>query len=240
MLGARNTALSGASLTLDDEWSTANNVGVLGRLDQSGGAITYQNRYNVPEFMVIGGSFAQHWKVFNTGLSYYRFGGDLYNEQKVGLAVGNSLQMVSLGAGINMIQFNIEGLGSWQYWVLEFGGTAQLTDELMLGAHIFNISAGNGIPIIMKAGFSYRPLEELMINVETHKSIDQSARFVGGIEYLLIRPLAIRTGISTVPFRSSYGLGIFLSPFNLNYAFSDQADLGAVHEFSINFSLIKQ
>ncbi len=239
-LGARNAALAGASLAIQDAWSTSNNVGMIGRIENSSGAITYQNRYNIRDFMVLGGSFIQPWKWFNTGLSFYRFGGDLFSEQKIGLAIGNKLQMVSLGAGVNMIQYQIEGLGSWHYWVIEFGGVAQLTDQLFIGAHIFNISVGDEMPVIMKAGLSWQPLKELMINIETHKSLENEARFAGGIEYLIIKPIALRTGISTAPFKSAYGIGFLLNPFDFNYAFTSQSDLGAVHEVSLNFSLGKK
>ncbi len=238
-LGARNSALGGASLTINDAWANLNNVGMIGRAKNPTGAITYQNRYNIPEFMVLGGSYIQTFGLFNSGLSFYRFGTDLYSEQKFGLAVGNTLQMVSLGAGVNLIQYRIEGLGSWQYWVFELGGVAQLTDQLFIGAHIFNVSTGDNIPVIMKAGLSYRPIEKLMINMETHKALDADARLVAGIEYFIIKPLALRSGISTRPFKSAFGLGFVLHLFDVNYAFSDQSDLGSIHEVSLNFSLGK-
>ena len=238
-LGARNSALAGASLTINDAWANHNNVGMIGRVENATGAITYQNRYNIPEFMVLGGSYIQTFGLFNSGLSFYRFGTDLYSEHKLGLAVGNTIQMVSIGAGANLIQYRIEGLGSWQYWAFELGGVAQLSDQLFIGAHIFNISTGNHVPVIMKAGLSYRPISELMINLETHKALDTDARFVAGIEYFIIKPLALRTGISTRPFKSAFGLGFILHPFDINYAFSDQSDLGSIHEVSLNFSLGK-
>ena len=238
-LGARNSALAGASLTINDAWANHNNVGMIGRAENATGAITYQNRYNIPEFMVLGGSYIQTFGLFNSGLSFYRFGTDLYSEQKLGLAIGNTIQMVSIGAGANMIQYRIEGLGSWQYWAFELGGVAQLSDQLFIGAHIFNISTGDHVPVIMKAGLSYRPISELMINLETHKALNTDARIVAGIEYFIIKPLALRTGISTRPFKSAFGLGFILHPFDINYAFSDQSDIGSIHEVSLNFSLGK-
>ncbi len=236
-LGARNSALSGATLTIGDAWATFNNVGAIGNLENSTGAITYQNRYNIPEFMVLGGSFIQVSKWVNTGLSFYRFGDNLFNEQKAGLSIGNKIQMVSLGAGANLLQYKIKGLDTWQYWVFEFGGVAQLSEQLFIGAHIFNISVDTEVPVIMKAGISYQPLSDLMINIETHKSVDANARLVTGIEYYLIRSLALRSGFSTNPFKSAYGLGIVLNLFDFNYAFSSQSDLGSIHEISLNFSL---
>ncbi len=239
-LGARNNALAGASLTINDAWATLNNVGMIGRAEHSTGALTYQNRYNIPEFMVLGGSYIQTFGLFNGGLSFYRFGTDLFSEQKLGLAFGNTIQMVSIGGGVNLIQYRIEGLGSWQYWVFELGGVAQLSDQLFIGAHIFNISTHDDTPVIMKAGISYRPITDLMINIETHKSLNAETRFVAGIEYFLIKPLALRSGFSTNPFKSAYGLGFILSPFDFNYAFSNQSDIGAIHELSLNFSFGKQ
>lgn len=236
-LGARSNALAGASLTINDAWANLNSIGTIGRVENTTGAITYQNRYNVPEFMVLGGSIIQPLNWFNAGLSFYRFGNDLFSEQKAGLAIGNTIQMVSLGLAANLIQYRIEGLGSWNYWVFEFGGVAQLTDQILIGAHIFNMSVGEDIPVTMKAGLSYRPLPNLMINAETHKTLEYQARFVGGIEFYLIDPIAIRSGISTNPFKSAYGFGIKIKPFIFNYAFSSQSNLGIVHEISLDFML---
>ncbi|XOV90897.1 MAG: hypothetical protein ACFHWX_11875 [Bacteroidota bacterium] len=239
-LGARSNALAGASLTINDAWSNLNNIGTIGRVESTTGAITYQNRYNIPEFMVLGVSYIQPLNWFNAGMSFYRFGNDLFSEQKAGLAIGNKIQMVSLGFGANLIQYRIEGLGSWQYWVFEFGGVAQLTDQIFIGAHIFNMGVGKDIPVSMKSGLSYRPMSTLMINAEIHKTLDSKARFVGGIEYHIIDPIALRSGISTNPFKSAYGLGFKIKPFVFNYAFINQGDLGVVHEISLDFLLEKK
>ena len=169
-LGARNLALSGSTITIADSWSPLNNVGTIGNVTRSTSSVTYQNRYNIKEFMVLGASGILSTPWVNGGIGFYRFGNSLYSEQKINVALGHRIQMVSLGVGLNLIQYHIEGLGSWNYWALEFGGVAQLTDKFFIGTHIFNIKVDPLLPIIMKMGISYRPIKTLMINLESEKS----------------------------------------------------------------------
>ena len=131
-LGARNLSLAGSTITIADSWSTLNNVGAIGMVTNSTASFTYQNRYNIEEFMVLGASGVLTTSWINGGVGFYRFGNQLYSEQKMNIALGHRIQMISLGAGLNLIQHHIEGLGSWNYWALEFGGVAQLTDNFLL------------------------------------------------------------------------------------------------------------
>ena len=185
--------------------------------------------------MVLGASGVLTTSWINGGVGFYRFGNQLYSEQKMNIALGHRIQMISLGAGLNLIQHHIEGLGSWNYWALEFGGVAQLTDNFFIGTHIFNIKVDPLLPIIMKMGISYRPIKSLMINLESEKSLQASARIRSGIEYQIIHPVILRTGFATNPFSHSFGMGLRIRFLNLNYGISNQTNIGSVQEFSLVF-----
>ena len=98
--GARSAGLGGASITLADEYSLFNNIGGLGRVEAHTLFAGYQNRFNLSEFQVIGGGGIFHHKLANAGIGYYKFGDDLFSQQKLHLAIGNTFQMVSLGLGV--------------------------------------------------------------------------------------------------------------------------------------------
>ncbi|MBC6410017.1 MAG: hypothetical protein GDA42_06105 [Ekhidna sp.] len=244
--GARSSAMGGASLTLADEYSLFNNIGALGRLDHHSIFAGYQNRYGITEFQTIAGGAVYKHRLGNAGVGYYKFGDDLFSEQRLHLAIGNQLQMVSLGLGVDIIQYHVESVGTKQVMVVEFGGLAEITPQLFFGAHIFNITqaetglqSDESLPTVMKAGFSYRPSDELILSVEVEKDLDFDEIIKAGIEYMIVKDIFLRTGISTRPFIAAFGIGFHPKRLKLDYAFSDDSELGNIHEITIAYQLGK-
>lgn len=242
-LGARSAALGGASLTLGDEFSLFNNIGGLGIVENHAAFAGYQNRFGVSSFQSIGAGAVYTTGIGNAGLGFFKFGDDLYSQQRIHLAVGSKIQMVSLGFGADLIQYNISTVGSKQLIALEFGGIAKISEQFVFGAHIFNLNqaklseeTNERVPTIMKAGLSYRPSNELMINVEVEKDLDFDEVIKAGVEYELVENIFLRTGISTDPFLSSFGIGFHPKNFKLDYAYSNDSNLGSIHDLSISYS----
>lgn len=244
-LGARNGALSGATITLKDEWSVFNNPGAAGSAEKSAAMVSYQNRYNIPGFHVIGGGFLLTSKFLNTGLKYWKFGDELFSQQLAGLILGNRFQMVSLGLGINLLQTAIEGLDTRRVWIFEFGGRAEITEKLIFGAHVFNLRHGELHPVTMKAGLSLRPIPPLMFNLEVEKKLEIDETIKIGLEYEVISKLFIRTGISIQPnnlelrVKNTFGFGLRPVSFVIDYGISAESPLGLVHEISLTYLLKK-
>lgn len=244
--GARSSGMAGASLTLGDEYSLFNNIGGLGRVESHAAFAGYQNRYGISEFQVIGGGGIFHHKLGNAGIGYYKFGDEFFSEQRIHAAIGNKLQMISLGLGVDLVQYNISTVGTRHVVALQFGGVAELTPQLFFGAHIFNLNqaeitseTGDKLPTVMKGGFSYRPSDELIINLEVEKDLDFDEIFKAGIEYQVIERVFIRTGISTEPFISAFGVGFHPKNLKFDYSFSNDSRLGNVHEISFAYSFKK-
>ena len=244
-LGARSGGLGGTSSTLVDGWSIFNNIGALGALEQSSGMLSYQNRYDISAFQVVGGGYVQHTQPFNAGISFFRFGDELFNQQKMSLAIGNRFNRVSLGLGVGFVQYSIESLGNQQAVVLEFGGLAILTEQLTLGAHAYNITQSRlsdeeTLPTVLKAGLAYTPTSALLISVEVQKDLDFDAILRAGLEYQMVKNVWLRTGFNTQPFQSAFGAGWKWKVFRIDYAFSDQTDLGTIHEISLTYLLKRE
>lgn len=242
-LGARSAALGGASLTIGDEYSLFNNVGGLGLVENHSVFAGYQNRFGVSSFQTIGAGAVYTTDLGNAGIGFYKFGDDLFSQQRVHLAIGNKIQMVSLGLGVDLLQYNISTVGSKQVLALQFGGIAEISDKLIFGAHIFNLNQAKldketeyRVPTVMKGGVSYRPSDELMINLEVEKDLDFAEIIKVGIEYQLIENIFLRTGISTEPFLSAFGIGVHPKDFKFDYAYSNDSDLGNIHDITISYS----
>jgi hypothetical protein len=238
-LGASNAAFAGASSTNSDPWCLFNNIGALGRINNASAILAYQNRFNIPSFQVVGAGLIYPTKISTIGSSFYRFGDETYNQQRVNLSIGNQLQMVSLGAGINLIQFHVEGLETKNRIVFELGGLVELTPQIFLGAHIFNIQENSLIPAVMKAGLSYRPSKELMLNVETQKELGFRDTFKAGLQYQIISRLYLRTGFCTAPLKSAFGFGLHINKFVFDYAFTANPSLGGINDISLTIPIAK-
>lgn len=245
-LGARNASLGGASTTLGDQWSLFNNVGALALNNENAVFTSYQNRFNLSEFQVVGAGYIRVVRKTVGGVGFYRFGDDLFSEQRVNLAIGHKLDRVSLGLSIDYLQYNIATIGTKGRLLFEFGGVAEITDHIQFGAHIFNVNQAKltsenpeRLPTVMKAGLSFRPSDDLMINIETEKDLDFDEVFRLGLEYQIIENLFLRTGFSTAPFNGAFGIGFYPRKFQFDYSFSDNTTLGGVHEISISYLLKK-
>jgi len=246
-LGARAVGMANTSVTLDDPYSVFNNVGGIAGVENTSLLFSYQNRYQLSEFNTFGTGIIKPFAFGTLGFSLFRFGSSLFNEQKLGLSFGNKFGIASLGAQINYLQLNVEGFGNKGLLVLEFGGIAELTPKLFIGAHIFNINQAKvssefdeKIPTVIKAGISYRPFSKLMLNIETEKDIDFDPVFKAGLEYLIIDQVSFRTGITADPFQNFWGLGFKARNVIIDYSFSIDSDLGNVHQLSLVYQLKKR
>jgi hypothetical protein len=246
-MGARSSGMSHASVTLSDPWSIFNNISGIASLKNIHAGFTFENRYNIKSFDRIGAMLICPIKYGVPGINFYKFGDQHYNEEKVGIGYAHQIMKVSLGIKINYLQISMEELRSRRAVVIEFGGIAEITPQLIFGAHIYNLNQAkiNGyekeyIPTIMKAGLSYRPFSKLMINVETEKDMDYQASFKVGMEYKIIDNFCIRTGFSTYPFNGSCGLGFNKKNFYIDYSFSTHTQLGFINQVSLHYQFNKK
>ena len=245
-IGARSSGMAGSSLTFGDEYSLFNNVGGLGRVKNHAAFAAYQNRYGISEFQVVGAGALYHSELGNGGIGFYKFGDDIYSEQRLHLAFGNKIQMVSLGLGMDLLQYDISTIGATRALAIQFGGIAEITPQLKFGAHIYNLNqakisgeSGERIPTIMKAGISYQPSDELIITTEVEKDLDFDEVFKVGMEYQVVERVYFRTGISTQPFLGAFGLGFHPKNLKFDYSFSNESRLGSIHEISVSYSFLK-
>lgn len=236
--------MAGASVTIRDPYSLFNNIGCLAKVMQHSVFGGYQSRYGIREFQVVGAGVVYHSEIGNAGVGFYKFGDDLYSQQKVHLAISNQFQMVSLGVGVDLVQYTISTIGTKQALAIQFGGVAEISSQFSFGAHIYNLNqaklvkeTGESIPTLMKAGISWQPGSELMINIEVEKDLDFDEVLKVGLEYQIIENVYLRTGIRTRPFVSSFGVGFSPKKFLFDYSYTGDSALGAIHELSLAYAI---
>ena len=245
--GARSMGLANTHVTVEDGWSIFNNVGAMGRVKLNQAFFGYDHRLGLNELTTLaaGSTLVNDWGVVGLSLSHY--GGKLFNQQNIGLGFSNTLGIVSFGIKVNYFQTNIEGFGRNASPVLEFGGTAILSPGLYFGAHVYNFTRAklgkisqDYLPTVIKTGISYRPSEKLMINVEAEKEILLSPQLKIGIEYNLLNRFWARSGIHANPNNLFFGMGFKPKRYHIDYALSQNYQLGYTHHFSFSYLFLKE
>lgn len=247
VMGARAAALANTSVTIGDEWSLFNNPGATATTEDQAFGVSHERRFGVAGFNTYAATAVFSLNTYGTpGLGLYRFGDELFSIQKILLGYSHKIQNVSLGIRADYTQLSIQDFGSKGVFVLSFGGTARIIEGLFFGAHIYNITQAKlasyqdeRIPVVMKAGLSYRPSEKLMVNVETEKNIEQPALLKAGLEYRIIENVFLRTGVALKPYIGTYGVGVTPGNFRFDYALSSHGNLGLIHQISAAYRLKK-
>lgn len=233
-----------ASVTIHDTYGMFNNISGIAREKDFSGSLSFENRFGISSFNTMAAGIILPKKWGNTTLNIFKFGDELYSEQKIGLGYAHNISMVSLGAQINYIQYFVEGYGSKGAIVFEVGGIAEIIPELVFGAHIFNVtqsqlraSDDEHLATTLKAGLSYRPTKKLMINIESEKEVTSKMRFKIGIEYEIINHLYLRSGFSPGSGHGYHGIGFQAGHFIIDYAMSNSFQLGFSHQASLSYKI---
>ena len=266
--GARAAALGNASVALPGEvWSMGNNAAGLGEVQRPTVGFYAENRYFSPALNVgaltvalplgppaaspategtaptpaAARTWARHGVV---AFEAQRFGGQLYNETRLGAGYGYRFGQISLGGRVDMLQVSIEGLGSRRVLLGTLGGQIEVIPQrLSFGASLYNLSQtrlasyqNERVPTVLKAGLAYRPATQVLLVVETEKDVERPANFKAGLEYRPVPVLAARIGLATLAEQVSAGLGVVAGGFGIDYAAAFQPALGFSQHLSVSKS----
>lgn len=233
--GARSAALGHASVGLGDLWSAFNNQAGLARVEEFSAGAYYETRFQLKELGYKAGAVVYPGKMGTVALSFNHFGYSAYNESKIGLAYARGFgKFLSFGLQLDYQMARLaESYGNRNFITFEAGMQANITKELVLGAHVYNpISAklseynDERAPVIFRLGAAYQLNQDILITSEVEKDIDMKANIRVGLEYRLIPLLHLRAGISTNPGTNSFGVGIFAGDFVIDVSASYHHILG--------------
>jgi hypothetical protein len=239
-VGGRASGIASTAVTLTDGWSLVNNPAGLAGINQLHLMFAYDNRFGIAGLQSIAAGMAMPLKHGCVGLSVQKLGDALYSEQMAGIAFSHKIAHVQLGIKASYVQIHVGDLATKGALAMEFGGIATITPQLFFGAHVYNFNQAKlaayqdeRMPAVMKAGLSYRPITQLMLNLEAGKDIDFPATVKAGIEYQIIKHFYLRTGISTRPGMGHFGMGLHKKKFHFDYALRTHPALGLSHHVSV-------
>jgi hypothetical protein len=247
-MGGRAVGMANSSVSLQDGWALFNNIGALAWTEETQLLTAVDNRFIISGLNTVAAGAIQPMFKGKTvaGLSISHFGDQLFNEVNLGLGVSHRIEKVSLGLKVNYVQFVMQGLQTKTALAIEFGGLMQFTKHLFVAAHIYNFNQAQiasfrdeRLPTIMKAGISYRPLDNIILNAEAIKDIDYPTNVRMGAEYKPIKKLSLRGGFSVNPVIFNYGAGFEVAGFHFDYALSTHTVLLPAHHLSVAYRFRK-
>ncbi len=242
--GARSAAMGHASVALGDLWSAFNNQAGLARVENISAGAYYETRYMLKELGYKAGAVVYPGKMGVIALSFNHFGYSAYNESKIGLAYAKGFgKHLSFGLQLDYQMARLaESYGNRNFVTFEAGMQANITSQLVLGAHIYNpISAklseynDERAPVIFRLGAAYNLTPDILITSEVEKDINLKANIRAGLEYRLIPLIHLRAGISTNPGSNSFGVGIFTGDFVIDVSASYHHVLGFSPQASLQY-----
>lgn len=225
---ARIAGIAYSSVTIFDIWGVNHNQAGLSQITNPSIAIGYENKFQVSELSTQSVVAAMPTKTGNFALSYKRFGYTLYSENNIGLAYARKLgEIISVGLQFDYLNFSqSEDYGNKGIFLMELGLIAEPIENFFIGAHIYNPWQAKladyddeRLASKMRFGLGYHFSDKVLLTIETEKSLEQKARFKGGIEYEPVNNLFLRTGLGTQPNQFSFGVGYTLWNFTTDIAF---------------------
>ena len=254
-IGARSAAMANSTVMLADIWSGHHNQACLARVEHISGGIYYENRFAVKELGLNAGVVVlpvNLWGSSVFGLSFSYFGYSMYNDMKIGLAYAKKLgERYSVGIQFDYLRTSIgEDYGNKGTVAVEVGLQAELIDDLYIGVHIFNPTRSKAveyevqdvvtterIPTILRFGLSYTFSEKVILTAEVEKDVYAKPAFKAGVEYRAIKQLYLRGGVSSYPVSSSFGFGLYLGTFTLDFAATRHQILGYTPQISLSYAI---
>lgn len=246
-MGARSSGLAYASSALADEWSLFNNVGGLAKVDRLSAAFAYEVRPSLLGTKRVAAVLNTPFKFGTAGFGFFRFGDDIYSEQMISGGFSNQFGIASLGLKVNYIQYRSEGFGVRSAWSVNFGGIAQITPKISIGAYATNINQprissqdNERVPTKLVAGLGFKPTDKILLLTEVEKDIQYEATIKGGFEYTVHKKVFFRTGFNLNPNAGFFGLGFNARRVKIDYGMQYSSILNLVHQASAIYRFEKK
>lgn len=243
-IGAKSWGIGNATVALADRNAIFNNPAGLGFLKDNFVSSSYHARYNIAGLQTLSLSGNYNAKLANIGLGVERFGDKLYNEQKLGIAIGKSMNRVALGLKVSYFQAAIENFAAKNTLLTEFGVMTKLSSKVQVGFHAYNLTgaklfASQQIPTVLRLGLSFSPTKQILLVTEAEKNIELPTLIKAGLEYQIVKNFYLRTGLTSKLNNAHFGFGFQSKQLIFDYALSSHSALGFSNHLSISYQIGK-
>ncbi len=244
--GARASGMGNSAVTLCDIWANFFNQANLAVLTKTSLGIHHEMDFGIKQLSTTAVAIAKPVGGGTFGLCSGFFGFSGFRENKTGLSYSLKL-FRGISAGIQLEYLSMHSADNspkYHAFTFELGMLADLNKELQFGIHVFNPANihyngknGEPIPPAGTIGFGYKPLESLIITVETEEKLGLSPVFRCGIEFGFGKSFLLRTGISSLNWENSFGVGFKLKSIIIDLSLRRNPMLGYSPACSISYEL---
>ncbi|MBC7746096.1 MAG: hypothetical protein H7096_13455 [Flavobacterium sp.] len=241
--GPRLTALGEAGISITDPWSVQLNQAGLAGIKKLTVAIAIQKPFAGYDLSTQSLILIVPIKNNVFGISLQRYGVTSFKEQRVALCYAKNFgDKLYAALDINYHLLKIENYGATQTYSVEAGMIYLLNKNLSFGAHvanpnqnIYNASALATIPFRVQIGASYVFSEKILFcgTLEKYAKYQNDGKL--GLEYQIIKVLALRGGISANPFKQYAGFGINFQKLKFDFAASSHPVLGYSPQIALSY-----
>jgi hypothetical protein len=239
--GAKGAAMANAAVTFQDVFSITSNQAGIAFLEKPNVGLLAEQRFLSADIRQFGAVAAMPTKFGSFGLLIQTFGFEVYQEQKIGLSYARKLsKKFAIGVQFDYFNTRISEYGSFSAVSFEVGLQAEILKNLWLGAAVSNpfrieIAPDEYLPTQFNFGLSYRFSDKIFLATEVQKDFEYPTSVKVGLDYHIIEPLSIRLGVGTEPVQNSFGVGIHLKQFTLDFAARYHQILGFTPTFSMTY-----
>lgn len=248
-LGFRSPAAAGMSssgLMEQDVWSAFGNPAGLATKSATMAGAGVSNRFVMKEFSNKGLAFSAKIPGAVVALAGAHYGDASYSEQRYNIALSKQLAG-GFWSGITLDYCHLSqggGYGSAGVFTFSAGILSQLSNEIMLGAYLFNPIKAKPkgpvqaeIPALMRLGLSYDFSPEMKLLAEVEKASNQKAGVNIGAQYRAFEKIYLRGGVNTYPGTWSFGVGLHLGKLQMDLATEMHPTLGICPHAAISYVL---
>lgn len=244
--GSSTIALGGAASAMrNNPWAAFCNPGSLATLEVRMLSLYYAPQpFGLKELAHGSFSYVEPLTFGTLGASGSRYGFDLYREVDLHLSYGREINgLFSFGGSVHYYHLSIERYGSASTFGVDVGLLARFSDQVRWGFTAFNVngpsigSSREKLPQVFVMGGAYSPIPEAELIADLEKDIRYPVQLHVGVQYSPLDVLALRAGTNSEPSVLCAGVGIHYSLIQLDYAFTNHADLGVTHHVSLSLYL---
>lgn len=237
--------MGGLSIGLFDASSTHNNPAEILRLEGPNAQVFWKNSFSVEGINRYNLLFSLPLGNDAFGLDASYFGYENYSEQRLGINYARKLgEPIGVALQLDFQSLDLGEFGSSSIFTFDLSVYYEVLDNLIIGAHIYNpLQSSYGLSLggseqssgQMDLGLSYRISEKVLVGAGFEKDVDHNGRFKGGIEYGIIPVLDLRLGFSSQPDMPTFGFGLNLKDFEIDFSAEVHQPLGISPSFSIGY-----
>lgn len=246
LMGGRSASLGNASSTISDDWSLFNNTAGMAKVKSTAANFAYAINPFLPGADRAAASISLPIGIGTFGTGIFKFGDELYSEHVLSAGYANQLGLASLGVKINYVQYKAEGFDTHSTVSINFGGIAELTPKVLVGAYILNLnqpklSAGSdeNLPPVLVSGVQFHPQENLVLLFEIEKDLHYKPTIKGGVEYAIHKKVKARTGFNLNPNSIHGGIGYQSARLIIDYAMQYNAAIQTTYQLSTSYLFSK-